>query len=133
VITSQNINNFNLRQYCNTDCDGVYSYYGCTDMDALNFNPYANIDDGSCQFAGIEELINTDFRISPNPNSGIFSVEINNKELVGKSYKIISLEGIEMTSGKITAPLFVTDINDKSDGVYFLIIDSSEPVKIIKQ
>jgi hypothetical protein len=123
----------NISEFCGTTCDAIYTMYGCTDYLALNYSPYANYDDGSCQYLGIEELKNNDFQISPNPNLGIFSVEINNKELVGKSYKIISLEGIEITSGIFTDLLFVTDINDKSDGVYFLIIDSSEPVKIIKQ
>ncbi len=31
-------------------CDSTEVIYGCTDPEALNYNPNANVDDGSCQF-----------------------------------------------------------------------------------
>jgi hypothetical protein len=133
MIELDDFNAENINHYCNTNCDAIYTMFGCTDYLALNYSTYANYDDGSCQYLGIEEIKNENFQISPNPNSGIFSVAINNTELVGKSYKIISLEGIEITSGKITDLYFESDINAKSDGIYFFIVDNSEPLKIIKQ
>jgi hypothetical protein len=33
-----------------TDCDSVQQVYGCTDSYAWNYNPWATIDDGSCQY-----------------------------------------------------------------------------------
>ncbi|HRY98587.1 MAG TPA: Omp28-related outer membrane protein [Bacteroidales bacterium] len=33
---------------CNSDSDTPVEVQGCTDPNALNYNPYANVDDGSC-------------------------------------------------------------------------------------
>jgi len=34
----------------NTDCEEIEWIYGCTDPSALNYNPAANMDDGSCNY-----------------------------------------------------------------------------------
>ena len=44
------------------------SYYGCTDPFATNFNPYANIDDGSCTYRKIYGCIDSN-AINYNPNA----------------------------------------------------------------
>ena len=41
----------NYNPLANTDFGGVlcnYAIYGCTDQTAFNYNPNANTDDGSC-------------------------------------------------------------------------------------
>jgi hypothetical protein len=34
-----------------------YPVYGCTDPNALNYNPEAGIDDGSCEYQGLTAVV----------------------------------------------------------------------------
>lgn len=38
----------------NSDCGNEETYYGCTDPEALNYDPNAVVDDGSCQYLNEE-------------------------------------------------------------------------------
>jgi hypothetical protein len=56
----------------NSDC-GVIA--GCTDVEALNYNPQATFDDGSCLFnsgagMGITNGLEMEFALYPNPTTG---------------------------------------------------------------
>lgn len=80
---------FNYNPLANID-DGscVPKIYGCTDSLAANYNPGANIDDGSCTYdtTGIEYLTENFIGIYPNPVSHVLTVDI--KLYSGKTFTL---------------------------------------------
>ncbi|MFN0030840.1 MAG: T9SS type A sorting domain-containing protein [Flavobacteriales bacterium] len=48
--------------------------YGCNDPTAINYNPNATIDDGSCIYIGVEEIESKDFTMYPNPASEYINI-----------------------------------------------------------
>jgi hypothetical protein len=53
--------------------------FGCTDPDAINYNPNATIDDGSCEYdnSDLEENLTLEINIFPNPSKGSFNLVLN--------------------------------------------------------
>jgi hypothetical protein len=56
----------------NSDCGMIA---GCTDVEAINFNPQATFDDGSCMYnsaagLGITNGLEVEFALYPNPTTG---------------------------------------------------------------
>ena len=41
----------------NCECIGVQAVFGCTDDDACNYNPEANVDDDSCYYLGVGSIV----------------------------------------------------------------------------
>ncbi|MBX7050762.1 MAG: T9SS type A sorting domain-containing protein [Flavobacteriales bacterium] len=66
LVTSNTIDCFLTSQPLTEDCS-VPGIYGCTDPEALNYNPDATIDDGSCIYDGVEEVEVSFFTLYPNP------------------------------------------------------------------
>lgn len=50
-----------------TTSQGCQDIYGCTDPDAINYNPNANIDDGSCEFDVTCDLNEVTVLVNPGP------------------------------------------------------------------
>jgi len=54
----------------NTDgCGEIEEFPGCTDPEALNYNPQATIDDGSCDYSCTDISLGFDFDTYPNDSS----------------------------------------------------------------
>ena len=70
------------------------SVSGCTNSEALNYNPNATIDDGSCIYdtSNLDEEINLEINVFPNPNNGTFNI-ILNENLIDFEIEIINILG----------------------------------------
>jgi hypothetical protein len=66
AISSNNLDCFLTSAVLTENCSGG-GIYGCTDPLAINFNPDATIDDGSCVYPGVEEAEGQAFQVYPNP------------------------------------------------------------------
>jgi hypothetical protein len=66
-VSSNTLENcFLTSQIISLDCS-IGGVYGCTDPEALNYNPAATIDDGSCEYPGVNEVEVQNFTMYPNP------------------------------------------------------------------
>ena len=70
---------------------------GCTDSTALNFNPMATVDDGSCVYDTIDGIgiVPNDFTLSiiPNPSDGEFSLVLNKSPFSMISVSVVNIYG----------------------------------------
>jgi hypothetical protein len=48
--------------------------YGCTDVNAINYNPAATIDDGSCVYPSVNEIESSAFAVYPNPTREFINI-----------------------------------------------------------
>jgi hypothetical protein len=75
-VTSNTIDCLLTSQPLEEDCS-VAGVYGCTDPDALNYDPNATIDDGSCIYDNVEETEMAYFTMYPNPAKDIVTITNN--------------------------------------------------------
>ena len=93
---------------------GTAPVFGCTDSDALNFNPDANTDDGTCYYAG---------EICESPNSGVFGINeyIGNDQWYG--IDLPSTPGMLTISVPDTIYEFIRLVGQCSQDEYFIYTD----------
>jgi len=127
----------------NSTCGSVP---GCMNEDALNFNPQATFDDGSCMFnpgieLGITVGLEVDFSLFPNPTGGGIVVNVSSIDpLKGLTMNIYGAEGRLVRSANYsssTANFQVQeDLSDLPAGYYYIEManGASRAVKpLIKQ
>ncbi len=91
--------------------------------------------------AGVNQfgVLSSEFVVSPNPNNGLITVEITNKEFVPEdaSLKIINVVGEEIKKEKLNSKKQSLDLSELPNGIYFLeLVSNGHTVsvnKIIKQ
>ncbi len=91
--------------------------------------------------ADINELgvQNSNFLVSPNPNNGLISIEITNKEFVleDASLKIVNVIGEELKKERLNSKKQSFDLSELPNGIYFLELRQKDRVivskKIVKQ
>jgi hypothetical protein len=83
--------------------------------------------------ADVPELILPDFRIYPNPGSGLISVDPG--EPYGKeiNYRIVNMAGNIVSSGRITADkASLIDISTQPPGIYLVIIETGASFRTVR-
>jgi len=76
-----------------------------------------------------------DIKVYPNPGSGLFKVEMNNKEPMAFRFKVYNLTGKEVlteAARPVTACKTTLNLTPYSDGIYLLSIQTGEHKKVIK-
>jgi len=104
----------------NADCDSLVTY-GCTDPDALNYNPDANVDDGTCIYEAAENDLCADaipltegYTLIDNTNTP------NNEGIFGECWNFGSGEGEQsslwftFTTPSEPAEIYIEAISDQS-------------------
>jgi hypothetical protein len=103
---------------------------GCTDPAATNYNPLANVDDGSCEYVtGINETLNN-VSVYPNPTNGNVTVDLGG--LTDVSIKVINLIGeVIYEDHKISNSTYNIYI-EESAGIYFVEISNENIKEVVK-
>jgi hypothetical protein len=127
----------------NSEC-GVLP--GCTDVEAINYDPQASFDDGSCMYnsgsgLGITNGLEMEFSIYPNPTNG--GIIVNATSLDPLKVVTVNIYGAEgrlvrsITQRAGTATVQIQeDLTDLSAGYYFveMVNGSARAVKpLVKQ
>lgn len=103
---------------------------GCGDYQYGNFVDFSIQVTGGQFPLGISEQENS-LKIAPNPAMDKLTIE--NKDLAGRSFSIVSLDGTEVTHGTILATEQEIAINTLKPGVYFIKLEKSgENYKFVK-
>lgn len=113
-----------------TNCN-VVGVYGCTDPAAINYNPAATIDDGSCVFTNVEEQDKSHFAVYPNPANEkltISSTGVNGfteLRIMDNAGRVVKVEKVQLGNGS----QFVMNLQDLASGNYTLQLTSNEGVE----
>ena len=75
---------------------------------------------------------NPSFSVYPNPSTNEININVS-KEMIGYGYSISNAIGNVLISGKINNERLFVSVNELLPGVYYVMIENTAPVKIIKQ
>ncbi len=96
------------------ECDacGVIIIYGCTDMTALNYNPDATIDDGSCEYSLVEGCVDsTACNYDALANNGFFSYSNTDSNMtIALEFSVGNIAGLEI--GDIVGVFYTNNVGD---------------------
>jgi hypothetical protein len=81
AVNSNSLDCFLTSPVLTEDCSAG-GIYGCTDSNAINYNPEATIDDGSCVYPSVNEIESLAFAVYPNPAKDM--INISNAGVNGK-------------------------------------------------
>ncbi len=141
----------------NCGCEGtIIEVPGCTSPLACNFNPEANVEDGSCYFVGqgcddgnantSGDVYNTDcecegvvsieeisafYSVYPNPTNGVVTIA----QLEGTAIQLV--EVVDITGKRVAtfnpnASITTIDLSAYAQGLYTLNIRSNNEVKSVR-
>ncbi len=121
-----------IAYYDNIEMCGDFkvNVFGCTDPDALNYNQYATVDDGSCEYdtSSLEEFSNLEVNIFPNPSNGLFNMVLN-ENLTNFEIEIINILGQIVYNESVDN--YTINTNKKIDvklvkGTYIINVNNKE-------
>jgi hypothetical protein len=110
-----------------------YITYDFYPLSAVSYYRLKQVDyDGKTSYSDIRSVVNTEnLMILPNPSAGIFNIggmqknQENSISLLDISGKVVEQYITENES-------FQLDLTNKNAGIYFVIINGIESIKIIK-
>ena len=89
---------------------------------------------------GVEELVNNlGLNVYPNPNSGLFTLEINASSDINAHIAVTSIDGRLVYEDNVEGNVLVTksvNISELADGIYYLTVstkDAKRTYKVLKQ
>jgi polyhydroxybutyrate depolymerase len=87
-----------------------------------------------CSTASINKNNIENFKVYPNPVKNAIHISVG-AEFIGNRYAITSISGQKVSEGKIEKEESVVNIQDLSEGIYFMKLDENihQSFKIIKQ
>ena len=124
-----------------TDGDGVCDaeeVFGCTDPDALNFDPDATEDDGSCYYTNVAEIdgLTYGLEVFPNPTSSFVNIQFESEASQKVSYKILDLTGRSVMAkelGNRSGEFMETiDLSNTARGIYLVQASFDEAVMTVR-
>jgi hypothetical protein len=129
AIDMYHVNNFN-----NGFMKALQYELGCffTFLTNASGETYTQLDSECEQVLGTILNINGDNQliVYPNPTSNTLNIKIP-KDLQGEySYKIYSMDGKQVSQGRLNKELSIISINSRAAGKYILVIENS--IRIIK-
>ncbi|NQY11726.1 MAG: right-handed parallel beta-helix repeat-containing protein [Flavobacteriales bacterium] len=111
----------------------IYDLYG-NSVDVSNVAPNIGADNS---FSIITGALNEDaetgsnIKIWPNPTTGMISIKLGESES-DYSYFVFDINGKLKQTGNLSSENNTVSLNKFYSGIYFLHIDSFEPIKVIK-
>ncbi len=125
------------------DGDGVCNadeIPGCTIPEAVNYNPEATDDDGSCQFLSVNDANTKHIHIYPNPFDEEFNVVLSSNEaaISASTYRLIDVLGTLITAGNFSSlrnnkGSYTIRMDVVAQGTYLFILEHPEFGMITKR
>ena len=113
------------------DEDGICDSIGCSDPAAMNYNPFATEEDGSCEYVHLTELNSLELTVYPNP------IIDQMKMLSHKSYSQLQLTITNMIGSLVyhttlqnlrANDLIEIDLQSLPSGMYMMRVSSSSAI-----
>ena len=113
--------------YTLTDSVGTIADLSCSLTQYWNGSNWIWVSESSL---GIEDIELATASLYPNPNSGLFSIKVD-QELIGSSYQILDNLGHLIDKGTIRDLSQDFDLSDKPKGVYRIQVSNEKAVKTL--
>lgn len=102
---------------------------GMSARESLNVNNYWTIRDGAGTLLKIDDKINNEFIIYPNPSNGIFKIKMNSYSNLPLTYLVSDITGKIILQNKVElldSKSFAVNLSSFKSGIYFIKLDSSD-------
>ncbi|MEN9302327.1 MAG: hypothetical protein RL264_756 [Bacteroidota bacterium] len=107
--------------------------YTFTDVNGCSASAVKNLVIIDCSGVGIEDLINEQILLYPNPTASTFIIDVPSS-IVGNSYKMYDVSGRVLETGKLTKNQSEISVLNLATGTYyFQIVENCKTIKFIKQ
>jgi hypothetical protein len=131
----------NITSYTDNNAPSGFVYYqieilgpNCTPTKSPYNNSKSNISTNYPSYLGINENLNNQISIAPNPTTYLTTLTVS-QEFIGKSFSITDFAGRIVLQGKIQSMNQTIDLQKVARGSYFLTVENTNLLgfKIIKE
>jgi hypothetical protein len=131
----------NITSYTDNNAPSGFVYYqieilgpNCTPTKLPYNNSKSNISTNDPSYLGINENLNNQISIAPNPTTNLTTLSVS-QEFIGKSFSIADFAGRIVLHGKIQSMNQTIELQRVARGSYFLTVDNTNipGFKIIKE